>query len=100
MEFLRFQVSTSHVKENEWSETGEKLLTKKPPEIALVRIIDWQAANHGSLFLKLPTATLTERAWQAKSTYQEGVERQQSVGSAHKWMMSVAISLINTLEQI
>lgn len=30
MEFLSFQVSKSHVRENEWSEAGKKLLKKNP----------------------------------------------------------------------
>lgn len=33
MEFLSFQVSTSHVKEDECLETGKKLLGKKPQKL-------------------------------------------------------------------
>ena len=47
VEFLRFQASMSHVKEDEWSVTGNKRGEEKikKTEIDPVRIKDWLAAK-------------------------------------------------------
>lgn len=97
---MRFQASTSHVKEHEWSVTGNKQVGKKKNRNCLGEDKRLTGCKPGGIVLILLTASLMEPIWQAESMYREGVERQQSVSSAHRWATSFAIPPINTPEQI